>query len=367
MYTLPMRITLNLGMNQIGFTFIFLTSIVASMLIPMPANAQSTTSQTEIIPGQFFGMKVTTHPDWFKESFLEFEEDIAEATEAGKRLVIYFHQNGCPYCNKLVEDNFNNPDILSKMQSGFDLVTINLWGDREVVQVGGKKFTEKTLAQAMDVNFTPTLIFFNEDKEVALRLNGYYPVVEFDHALDYVSGKMEKQISFPEYVADYKKDKQIGELNQQKWILPAPYDLAKLTVAKPLAVLFEEPDCLNCDLLHTRTFTNPDAENLLKSFHIVQLNRWSNTPVIKPDGESTTAAAWARDLGLGFSPAIVLFDNNGSKLIVVESMLKTFHILGIFDYISSGAYQSEPDLQRYLSERAEHIISTGKDVNIWAY
>ena len=358
-------------MNKFSLSFIFAAGIVAPMLIPILAptsvNAQSTASQTEVSSGQYFGAKVTTHPDWFKDSFLEFEEDIAEAAEAGKRLVIYFHQDGCPYCNKLVEDNFNNPDILEKMQSGFDLVAINLWGDREVIQIGGKTFTEKTLAQALDVDFTPTLIFFNEHKEVALRLNGYYPIVDFDHALNYVSGKMEKQTSFPQYVANHKKDKQTGELNRQDWMLTAPYDLANLAESKPLAVLFEEPDCQNCDLLHTRTFTSADAKDLLASFQIIQLNRWSNTPVIKPDGEPTTATAWAKELGLGFSPAIVFFDKSGNKLIVVDSMLKTFHILGIFDYISSGKYHTEPDLQRFLSERAEHIINTGKDVDIWEY
>jgi thioredoxin-related protein len=358
-------------MNKVNVSFIFAAAIAALMLIPIFAptsvNAQSTASQTEAVSGQYFGAKSTSHPDWFKESFLEFEEDIAEAAEAGKRLVIYFHQDGCPYCNKLVEENFNNPDILNKMQSDFDLVAINLWGDREVIQIGGQTFTEKTLAQALDVNFTPTLIFFNENKEVALRLNGFYPVVEFDHALNYVSGKMEKQIGFPEYVANYKKDKQTGTLNQQEWILPAPYDLANLPESKPLAILFEEPDCQNCDLLHTRTFTRPEAEDLLESFQIVQLNRWSDTPITKPDGESITATAWAKELGLGFSPAIVFFDKNGDQLFIVDSMLKTFHILSIFDYISSGAYQTEPDLQRYLSERAEHILGTGKDVNIWEY
>jgi len=358
-------------MNKINFSFIFAASIAALMLTPMvaptSANAQSATSQTEVVSGQYFGAKNTTHPSWFKESFLEFEEDIAEAAEAGKRLVIYFHQDGCPYCNKLVEDNFNNPDILEKMRASFDLVAINLWGDREVVQVGGKAFTEKTLAQALDVDFTPTLIFFNENKEVALRLNGYYPVVDFDHALDYVSAKMEKQIGFPEYVANYKKEKQTGELNRQDWLLTAPYDLANLPESKPLAILFEEPNCQNCDLLHTRTFASPDAKGLLESFQIVQLNRWSNTPIIKPDGEPTTATAWAKELGLGFSPAIAFYDPNGSKLFIVDSMLKTFHILGIFDYISSGTYKTEPDLQRFLSERAEHIINTGKDVNIWEY
>ena len=98
----------------------------------------------------------TSHPDWFKESFLEFEDDIEEAAAENKRLVLYFHQDGCPYCNKLVEDNFRNDDIKATMLEHFDLVAINMWGDREVIQVGGRSFTEKTLAAALSVNFTPT-------------------------------------------------------------------------------------------------------------------------------------------------------------------------------------------------------------------
>ena len=48
--------------------------------------------------GSFGGAKFTTHPTWFKESFLDFEGDIAEAAVQGKRLVLYGYQSGCPYC-----------------------------------------------------------------------------------------------------------------------------------------------------------------------------------------------------------------------------------------------------------------------------
>ena len=40
-------------------------------------------------------------PDWFKNSFLDIREDVADAKAAGKRLVLYFYQDGCPYCKKL--------------------------------------------------------------------------------------------------------------------------------------------------------------------------------------------------------------------------------------------------------------------------
>ncbi len=317
--------------------------------------------------GGYYGAMETAHPDWFKESFLEFEEDIAEATAANKRLIIYFHQAGCPYCNKLVEENFADPNILETIRSQFDLVAINLWGDREVVQVGGKSFTEKTLAEALDVNFTPTLLFFNEDREVALRLNGYYPLVEFGQALDYVSAKMEKQSSFPDYAASLKQQKSGGALTHQDWILPGPYNLQNLAGDKPLAVIFEEPDCENCELLHKQTFASEDASELLNEFHVIQLNRWSDTELVTPAGEKLSAASWARQLGLGFSPAIVFFDNTGKKIIEVDAMFKTFHALGVFDYVASGAYQTEPNFQRFLSDRSERIRNTGRDVNIWEY
>ena len=333
--------------------------IVIGCLISFTAVAQT------VEPGEFLGAKQTTHPDWFKESFLEFEEDIAEAAEQGKRLIVYFHQDGCPYCNKLVEENFADPALSEKVQSHFDLVAINMWGDREVIQVGGRTFTEKTLAEALDVNFTPTLLFFNENRKVALRLNGYYPSVEFDHALDYVSKKMEAEKTFPEHMASVRQQKKSGALNHQHWIINDTNDLTTLTNNKPLAILFEEPDCENCDLLHQRTFTNPDAEPLLEAFNIVQLNRWSDDIVTTPEGENISSADWAKKLGLGFSPAIVLFDADGEKVMVVDAMFKTFHILGVLDYVATKAYEAEPNFQRFLSERAEHIRSTGKDVNIW--
>ncbi len=40
--------------------------------------------------GEYLGAKTATHPSWFKESFLDLEEDIADAAEADKRLVVFF-------------------------------------------------------------------------------------------------------------------------------------------------------------------------------------------------------------------------------------------------------------------------------------
>ena len=64
--------------------------VLIGLLNPTPANANE-----EL--GAFLGAMDTEHPGWFKESFLDFEEDIEEAAAEGRRLVLYFWQTGCPY------------------------------------------------------------------------------------------------------------------------------------------------------------------------------------------------------------------------------------------------------------------------------
>ena len=72
------------------------------------------------------------HPAWFKVSFLDLFEDIQDAANNNKRLMVYYFQDGCPYCKILLEENFSQREIAEKTQKYFDVVAINLWGDREV-------------------------------------------------------------------------------------------------------------------------------------------------------------------------------------------------------------------------------------------
>jgi len=50
--------------------------------------ADTAASDDEAKRGAYSGAAIAKHPEWFKESFLDFTEDIAEATAAGKRLVL---------------------------------------------------------------------------------------------------------------------------------------------------------------------------------------------------------------------------------------------------------------------------------------
>ena len=125
-------------------------------------------------------------PAWFKISFLDLRDDLKEAAAAKKRVMLYFGQNGCPYCKRLMEVNFQAPAIVAKTRANFDVVEINILGSREVIGIDGAAQTEKAFARSLHVGYTPTLIVLDERGGVVTRMNGYYPPATFTAALDYV-------------------------------------------------------------------------------------------------------------------------------------------------------------------------------------
>jgi len=123
-------------------------------------------------------------PGWFADSFLEFPQDVREAARDGKRLMLYFWQEGCPYCKRFVETTLAERAIEERTRRHFVAVALDLFGAREVEWVDGRRMSEKALAQALNVTATPTLLFLDEKGGIALRLVGYVPPERFTAALE---------------------------------------------------------------------------------------------------------------------------------------------------------------------------------------
>jgi len=123
-------------------------------------------------------------PGWFAESFLEFPQDVRDAARDGKRLMLYFWQDGCPYCRRFVATTLADRAIEERTRRHFVAVALDLFGAREVEWVDGRRMSEKALAQALDVRATPTIVFLDEKGAIALRLVGYVPAERFAAALE---------------------------------------------------------------------------------------------------------------------------------------------------------------------------------------
>ena len=341
----------------------FFSRWLAAALACLIASSSVLAQETGLEPG-FVNPGYHEQPAWFKESFLDIREDIAEAAASGKRVVLYFYQDGCPYCAKLLDTNLSQRDIVDLMRSNFDVIAINMWGDREVTDFEGRETTEKKFAEALRVMFTPTLLFLDEQGRVVLRVNGYYPPHKFKAALKYVADRREGTESFRDYFSRLEPRKATGKLHVQPDYLQPPYRLAARSSSRPLLVLFEQAECPPCDELHLDIFRRPESRPLLERFDIVLLDMWGKEPVQTPDGKETTAAEWARALNVQYAPTMVFFDADGKEVFRAEAYLKAFHIQSVLDYVASGAYREQPNFQRFIQARADALEAQGIHVDL---
>lgn len=94
-------------------------------------------------------------PDWFTETFLDLREDVAEAAQGGRRVMLFFWQDGCPACRRFSEVTFRDPKIVERMKRGFVPIALNIFGAREVTWTDGRKMSEKELAAMLRLRATP--------------------------------------------------------------------------------------------------------------------------------------------------------------------------------------------------------------------
>jgi thioredoxin-related protein len=116
--------------------------------------------------------------------------------------------------------------------------------------------------------------------------------------------------------------------------------------------------------MHSNILHDPETLKLIRNFSVIRLDRWDRTPVITPDGRKTTARDWANELGIAYLPSVVVFDA-GKEVIRVEAFLKSFHFQSVLDYVASGAYKNQPNLQRFIRARADALRERGVAVDIW--
>lgn len=305
-------------------------------------------------------------PKWFTESFLDFRDEVRDAARDHKRVMVYFGQDGCPYCKALMEVDFGQPDIVATTRREFVAIALNLWGDREATWIDGRTMPEKELATALKVQFTPTLLFLDEKGGIALRLNGYLPPESFRVALDYAGRRGVMHETFTDYLARRTQGKAAGPSASGPLLDREAPDLPRiLRSGKPVLVVFGYDGCRDCEALRREGFARPEVKELLAHFAVVDLDLAGTRKVVTPEGRPTDERQWARSLQVVYGPTLVFLDAGGREVFRSEGYLKPFHLASTLDYVASGAYLEEPSFQRYVQKRAEGLRAQGRAVNLW--
>lgn len=344
--------------NVNGLTKQFLISLIVlslSGLSGLTINSYAATEDSIIFDDRPLDEPLVL-PDWFKLSFLEISADIKEAKEQNKKgLIIYFGQKYCPYCKAHIKNNWEQDDIVKYTHKNFDVIAINVKGQRPVVNVDGKTYTEKTFSALKKTNFTPSILFYNTKGQEVLRLRGYRPPYQFRAALEYVADRHYAKETFRNYLARAESALNFGkaELNTNDIFNSPPYllDRRRIKAEQPLMVIFERKRCHACDVLHGGPFARPEIESELLKLEAVQLDMNSNKILITPDGKKLTANQWANKLNINYSPTILFFDESGKEIIRIESVVWFYRLHNVLNYVLSGAYKKYATFQLWRQSR----------------
>jgi thioredoxin-related protein len=309
-------------------------------------------------PGRMTGGKAHALPDWFKQSFLNFKEEADEARQAGRHILVFMDLNDCPYCARTLEENFHQGENKPYIQKHFDVISVNVRGDREVVWIDGATYSEQDLALKLKVFGTPTFVFIDPDGKMVLRLNGYRTPPTLRHALEYVNDKAYRDLSLSAYI-EKKQSAPVYTFRDHPRFENIT-DFAHNT--KPLAVIFEDRNCADCDGFHDKVLSHPDVLAELKPFRVVRLDAYAETPIVDMSGKRTSPRAWAASLNLTHRPGVVLF-NEGTEAGRIEGRFYHFHFKEMLRFVSGRHYQRYNSFGAYLHDRQSSLLQQGIDIN----
>lgn len=329
---------------------LFASIALVLLIISVPAAA-------ETAPGKVTGGQKYDMPDWFKMSFLELKDDLREANQHGKQLMLFMHLEECPYCARTLNENFREGATREFIERHFDVIGIDIRGSRNVDWLDGKQYSEQALAQKLKVYATPTILFLDPAGKVALRLNGFRTRQAFRQAVDYVQQQAYRHESLADFTAKQK---------QAPYRLRAEPMFREITdfgnFRKPLALMFEDRDCSDCDEFHDKVLNHPDVLPELARYTVVRLDAYSDQPITDVDGRRTTPRQWAKQLGLTYRPGIVLF-NEGKERARMDGMLYHFHFKELLRYVSGGYYKQYASFSKYNAARRPELLQQGISID----
>ena len=139
-------------------------------------------------------------------------------------------------------------------------------------------------------------------------------------------------------------------------------DLSKTD--KPLLVMFQQKKCSTCDELHLDISKRKETVELLSKFDVAGLDMWSDREIKTPSGDKVKIRDWAKKLDVKYAPSLLFFDDSNNEVFRSDAYLKSFHIQSVMDYVSSGAYKTQSNFQRYVDQRADQLREQGIEVNL---
>jgi thioredoxin-related protein len=345
--------------TQVNSAMTLLQRFVIPLLLTFCLGILTPASASEdVARGKVVGGVPHSAPDWFKESFLEIADDVDEASEAGKHVLLFFELNGCPYCDRMLRESFETDPVSSYIQANFDVIAINIQGDREIAFNEEISVSEKKLGEMLKVFSTPALVFLDENNSTIARVNGYRAPQRFQQVLEYVATQAYRNTTLAEHL-QAKLERNVYQLRDND-LFSDINDLS--SVDGPLMLIFEDGSCYDCVEFHEKILADARLRAEITPYTVLRLNTDSAERLLDFHGNETTAGELAREYQMMYRPGVLIFDE-GNLLRRHDSLTYPHHFKESLRYVAGGYYR-QTDYRSYSRQRTEELLDAGVTIDL---
>jgi thioredoxin-related protein len=110
---------------------------------------------------------------FFTQTFGDLPEEMETARSSGKQgMLLFFEQEGCPYCRRMMQTVFNQRKVQDWYESHLVSIAVDIRGDVELKDFDGITLPSKVFAAHRKVKYTPVLSFIDLHGVEVFRYSG---------------------------------------------------------------------------------------------------------------------------------------------------------------------------------------------------
>ena len=280
-----------------------LTFLAFCMGTPLVSAAQDSSETRD--PREFF----------FAQTFGDLPEELAAARAAGKLgLLLFFEQEGCPYCERMMQTILNQAAVQDWYRERFVSIAVDISGDVELVDVDGITLPSKVFARHRRVKTTPTLSFIDlSGAEVYRRVTMVSGPREFMLMGQYIAEGRYTDTNWKDYAGEHPEV--VNSATVQQVVDFRLEAAAAAASGTNLLLAVTREGCRYCAKLR-REFLAPmirGGEYVYK-VQIREMMMEPDTAIRDFSGQLTTTAEIAARYGVSITPTVLLLDASGERL-----------------------------------------------------
>lgn len=130
---------------------------------------------------------------------INIDKKVTQAQKEGKDIMFYFHIPHCPYCKRMLDENFKDEKILTLIKENLILVDVYTALKKEFVF---KNFrgTAKEFAKYLGAKAYPATLFMDKDAKVFYKAIGYRNIQEYIYEIKYIITQSYKTMELDEFI-----------------------------------------------------------------------------------------------------------------------------------------------------------------------